>query len=76
MLFVLIFVRLLTDLVDLPTFLAFDLAANRARLIGIFVFLYYLPALLALRYLWGRMRDGAGSGPVARGDDFGMEGAS
>ena len=56
MLFGLILVRLITDLVDLPTLLAFDLARNRSLVIGIFVFLYYIPALIALRYLWGRMK--------------------
>ena len=33
MLSILILIRLLTDLVDLPTFLAFDLATNTPRLI-------------------------------------------
>ena len=56
MLFILIFVRLFTDIVDLPTFLTFGQSLNRVRLIGIFVFLYYIPALVALRYLWGQMK--------------------
>ena len=56
MLFILIFVRLFTDLIDLPTALTFGLASNPGRLIGIFVFLYYIPAVVALRYLWGQMR--------------------
>ena len=56
MLFVLIFVRLVTDLIDLPTFLAFGTFASPTRLIGIFVFLYYIPAVIALRYLWGQMK--------------------
>ena len=57
MLFILIFVRLFTDIVDLPTFLTFGRSLNTGRLIGIFVFLYYIPAVVALRYLWGQMRD-------------------
>jgi hypothetical protein len=56
MLFILIFVRLFTDLIDLPTVLSFDLASNPTRLIAIFVFLYYIPAVIALRYLWKQMR--------------------
>ncbi len=56
MLFILIFIRLITDLIDLPTMLLFDLASNTTRLIAIFVFLYYIPALIALRYLWKQMR--------------------
>lgn len=56
MLFILIFVRLFTDIVDLPTFLTFGRSLNTGRLIGIFVFLYYIPALIALRYLWRQMK--------------------
>ncbi len=56
MLFILIFVRFFTDAIDLPTFLTFELASNNGRLIGIFVFLYYIPALVALRYLWSQMK--------------------
>ena len=52
MLFILILVRLLTDLVDLPVLLAFDAITNTDRVIGIFIFLYYIPAVIALRYLW------------------------
>ena len=55
MLFILIFIRLVTDLIDLPTFLYFDLASNPGRLVAIFVFFYYIPALIALRYLWNQM---------------------
>ena len=55
MLFILIFIRLVTDLIDLPTLLYFDLATNPGRIIAIFVFLYYIPALIALRYLWNEM---------------------
>ena len=55
MLFVLILVRLITDLGDLPTVLTFGLVQNEALTIGIFVLLYYIPALIALRYLLGQM---------------------
>ena len=55
MLFALILVRLITDLGDLPTILTFGLVQNEALTIGIFVFLYYIPAVIALRYLWGQM---------------------
>ena len=57
MLFVLILIRLLTDLADLPTILAYDLAQSELRAIGIFVLLYYLPACFALRFLWKQMSD-------------------
>ena len=56
MLFILILVRLITDLFDLPTLLYFDLTSNEIRTIAIFVFLYYLPALYALWWLWREMR--------------------
>ncbi len=56
MLFILIFIRLFTDLIDLPTLLHFGLSTNPARVVSIFVFLYYIPALIALRYLWKQMR--------------------
>ena len=59
MLFVLILIRLITDLGDLPIFLVFDLAQSPERAIGIFVVLYYIPAFIALRYLWKQMTDGA-----------------
>ncbi len=55
MLFILIFIRLFTDLIDLPTFLYFGLSLNAGRVGAIFVFLYYIPALIALRYLWNQM---------------------
>ena len=60
MLFILIFIRLITDLIDLPTFLYFDLASNPVRIVAIFVFLYYIPALIALRYLWQQMKTSDG----------------
>ncbi len=66
MLFILIFVRLFTDIIDLPTLLTFGLASNPVRVIAIFVFLYYIPALVALRYLWGQMNgESLKTGPIA-----------
>lgn len=55
MLFILIFIRLVTDLIDLPTLLYFELASNPGRMIAIFDFFYYIPALIAMRYLWNEM---------------------
>jgi len=57
MLFALIVIRLITDLCDLPTILSFGLVQNEALTIGIFVFLYYIPAVIALLYLWKRMHE-------------------
>ena len=59
MLFILILIRLITDAIDLPTFLAFDAIANTGRVTAIFIFLYYIPAVIALRYLWKVMREDA-----------------
>ena len=55
MLFILIFIRLFTDLIDGPAFLAFGMAANETRLIALFVLGYYIPAVIAMRYLWKQM---------------------
>jgi len=55
MLFILILIRLLTDLVDGPAFLLFGLASNEIRLMAIFVIGYYIPAMIALRFLWKQM---------------------
>lgn len=55
MLFILILIRLLTDLVDGPAFLLFGLASNEIRLMAIFIIGYYIPALIALRFLWKQM---------------------
>ena len=52
MLFILILVRLITDLLDYPTLLFLGDVSNVYRLTGIFVFLFYIPALFALGYLW------------------------
>ena len=57
MLFGLILVRLLTDFVDLPTILVFDMVNNKLLTSSIFVFLYYIPAVYALWYLWARMTE-------------------
>ncbi len=56
MLFILIFIRLLTDLVDGPAFWAFRVPVNQIGFIIIFLFGYYVPAIIALRYLWKQMR--------------------
>ena len=52
MLFILILIRLLTDLVDGPAFLMLGMASNEVRLMVIFVIGYYIPAMIALRFLW------------------------
>lgn len=55
MLFILILIRLLTDLADGPAFLLFGMASNEIRVMAIFLICYYIPALIALRYLWKQM---------------------
>ena len=55
MLFILILIRLLTDLADGPAFLLFGMASNEIRVIAIFLICCYIPALIALRYLWKQM---------------------
>jgi len=55
MLFILILIRLLTDLVDGPAVLLFGMASNEIRLIAIFVIGYYIPALIALPFFWKQM---------------------
>jgi hypothetical protein len=52
MLFILILIRLITDLFDLPNLLSGGALSNPLLVIAIFVLLYYLPAIYALRYLW------------------------
>ena len=64
MLFILIFIRLFTDLIDLPTFLYFGRDLNTYRLVSIFVFLYYIPAVFALWYLWKQMKNDDGKGSM------------
>ena len=61
MLFVLILIRLLTDLVDGPAFLLLGMASSEIRLMAIFLIGYYIPALIALRYLWNQMTSPAAS---------------
>lgn len=56
MLFVLILIRLLTDLVDGPAFLMFGMASSEIRLMAIFIIGYYIPAMIALRFLWKQMK--------------------
>lgn len=59
MLFILIVVRLITDLFDLPAMLFFDLSLNHARLIAISVILYHIPAIYALCWFWREMHQSA-----------------
>ncbi len=56
MLFILIIVRLLTDLMDLPNILYHGLASKPPLMIFIFVAFYYIPVPFALRYLWKQMK--------------------
>ena len=51
MLFILIIIRLITDLIDAPVFFAFK-NPDLVGLILIFTLCCYLPAILGLRYLW------------------------
>lgn len=55
MLFILILIRLLTDLVDGPAVLIFGMASSEIRLMAIFIIGYYMPAIAALRFLWREM---------------------
>ena len=52
MLFILILIRLITDLIDLPNFVYHGAFPNPLRLTVLFFCLYYIPAVYALRYLW------------------------
>ena len=54
MLFILIVVRLITDLIDAPLFYIFR-EPNLICKIIIFTFLCYLPAIFGLRYLWQKI---------------------
>lgn len=56
MLFILILIRLITDLIDLPNFAYHGGFSSPARATAIFLFLYYIPAVYALQYLWKQMR--------------------
>jgi len=51
MLFILIIIRLITDLIDAPVFFTFK-NPDLIGLIFIFTLCCYLPAILGLRYLW------------------------
>ena len=51
MLFILILVRLITDLIDAPVFFSFK-DPNLIGLIVIFSLCCYLPAIFGLHYLW------------------------
>ena len=55
MLFILIFVRLFTDLIDGPAFWFFREQVSEVVFIAIFLLGYYIPAAIALRYLWKQM---------------------
>jgi hypothetical protein len=57
MLFILIVIRLITDLIDLPNLLYGGALSNPLLVIAIFVLLYYLPAIYALRYLWKEINE-------------------
>ena len=61
MLFALILVRLITDLIDLPTLIYFGLVNNVALVVSIFVLIYYIPAIIALWYLWRSIHTAAPS---------------
>ena len=54
MLFILIVIRLITDLIDAPVFLSFK-DPNLIGLIFIFVLCCYLPAIIGLRHLWKQL---------------------
>lgn len=62
--FILILVRLITGLVDLPELLIFVLITNVPLVVSIFVFLYSIPVTVALWYLWKQMcRSDAAAAP-------------
>ena len=54
MLFILIIIRLITDLIDAPLFYIMK-EPNLFGLIFIFLFCCYLPAMYGLRHLWKHM---------------------
>ena len=56
MLFILILVRLITDLIDAPAFQVFREPPLLGQII-IFTLLCFLPALFGLRFLWKEMRN-------------------
>ncbi|MBD62932.1 MAG: hypothetical protein CMD68_02500 [Gammaproteobacteria bacterium] len=54
MLFILIIIRLITDLIDAPVFLTFK-NPDLIGLIFIFTLFCYIPAIFGLRYLWKQL---------------------
>ena len=54
MLFIMVFTRLVIDLMDLPIFLSFGLSRNPPVGIAIFAFMYVI-STIALIYLWRQM---------------------
>ena len=56
MLFILIVIRVITDIIDLPNALYHGMGNNNALLIFIFVAFCYIPIPFALRYLWRQMK--------------------
>ena len=54
MLFILIIIRLITDLIDAPVFFAFK-NPDLISLILIFALCCYIPAIFGLRYLWKQL---------------------
>ena len=56
MLFILVFTRLLIDLMDLPIFLSSGLSRNPPVAVTIFSFMYLI-SIVALVYLWRKMTD-------------------
>ena len=56
MLFILILIRLFTDLIDGPAFWLFRDQVSEIAFIMVFLFGYYIPAIVALRYLWKQMK--------------------
>ena len=54
MLFILIIIRLITDLIDAPVFFAFK-NPDFVGLIFIFALFCYIPAIFGLRYLWKQL---------------------
>ena len=56
MLFILIFVRLFTDLIDGPAFWFFRDPISEFFFITLFLFGYYIPGVIALIYLWKQIQ--------------------
>jgi hypothetical protein len=66
MLFILILIRLITDSHDLPNLLSGGALSSPMLVIAIFVLLYYLPAVYALRYLWKEIKGEQRKGGAGR----------